>query len=100
MSDVPRPLKQLPRFRFYRRAEKNLQQMIYMRFGLSPFEPDEIKIADREMLAEEAMSPKLMSPLHPDWRARCDPKIYFTPLLPKKAEELFLTSFERFFGKD
>lgn len=100
LSDVPRPLKQLPEFRFYREAEKSLSQMIYLRFGLNPFEPDEIKRADWEILCEEAMSPKIMSPLHPDWIARNkEAVVSFTPLPPERAEKIFLDKFDRLFEK-
>lgn len=84
LTDIPRPLKHLPQFQFYRDAEKVLSEMIYVRFGLNPVEPEEVKKADWEILCEEAMSPRIMSPLHPDWYARCEPVINFSICSPEK----------------
>lgn len=97
LSDIPRPIKHLPEFSFYRDAEKKLQEMIYIKFGLNPVEPTEIKSADWEILCEEAMSKKLMWPLHPDWTARCKPLINFTPLEPNRIEKIFLDKFQSLF---
>lgn len=99
LSDIPRPLKQLDEFNFYRQAERRLQVMIYLRFGLDPVEPDEVKKADYEILCEEAMSEKLMSPLHPDWYARCEPTITFQSYCPKQAEVMFLAEHKTLFSK-
>src|SRR5438552_3035736 len=33
LSDIPRPLKQLPEFEFYKKAEQLLQDLIYAKFG-------------------------------------------------------------------
>lgn len=100
LSDIPRPLKLLPEFEFYRRAERDLQHLIYHRFGLVYYndEPEEIRRADYQILCEEAMSENLMSPLHSDWTAKCQPTISFQPHLPKQAEEMFLAEFAKLFG--
>lgn len=98
LSDLPRPLKHLPEFQFYRDAEKHLSELIYVRFGLNPVEPEEIKRADWDILCEEAMSPQIMSPVHPDWSARCKPVICFRPLLPERAEQLYLNKFRSLFN--
>lgn len=98
LSDLPRPLKHLPQFQFYRDAEKHLSELIYIRFGLNPIEPEAIKKADWEILCEEAMSPKLMSPLHPDWLARCEPVMSFTPCLPDRIEKIYLEKFHNLFN--
>lgn len=97
LTDIPRPLKHLPEFQFYRDAEKTLSEMIYVKFGLEPNEPEEVKKADWEILCEEAMSDKIMSPLHPDWQARCEPVINFSVLTPQLAEQFFLETFGRLF---
>ena len=39
LTDIPRPLKHLPEFQFYRKAKKRLTKMIYIKFGLNPVEP-------------------------------------------------------------
>lgn len=99
LTDIPRPLKYLPQFQFYRDAEKYLSEMIYVRFGLNPIEPEEVKRADWELLCEESMSKNIMSPLHPDWTARCENKINFRPLSPEHAEAYYLDKFHSLFGR-
>jgi hypothetical protein len=98
LSDIPRPLKYLPEFQFYRDAEKHLSEMIYIRFGLNPVEPAEIKRIDWELLCEEAMSPRLMSPLHPEWVGRCEPVMSFSKCSPERAEEIYLAKFHQLFS--
>lgn len=97
LGDIPRPLKYRPDFYFYRNAERVLQEMIYIKFGLNPIEPIEIKRADHEVLCEEAMSEKIMSPLHPEWQERCKPLMGLHPQLPEKAEKMFLARFIKLF---
>jgi uncharacterized protein len=93
LSDIPRPLKHLPQFNFYRDAETTLQALIYIKYGLIPVEPERIKRADNEILGEEAMSPLIMSPLHPDWLIRGEGDISFHSWTPKEAETRFLKVF-------
>lgn len=68
LSDIPRPLKHLSAFNFYKEAEKRLEALIYERFRLSTVEPPQLKTADKEILCEEAG--KFMLPLHPDFEDR------------------------------
>ncbi len=98
LTDIPRPLKHLPQFQFYRDAEKHLSELIYVKFGLNPVEPEEIKRSDWEILCEEAMSPNIMSPLHPDWLARCEPVMSFTKCLPDWIEKIYLKKFYDLFN--
>jgi len=100
LSDLPRPLKHLPQFQFYRDAEKVLQRLIYIRFGLNPIEPEAIKRADYEVLCEEAASDKIMSPLHPDWQEKCKPLMMLHPQSPEKAEILFLEQYYKIFDAE
>lgn len=65
LSDIPRPLKRLPAFAFYREAERRAMGAICERFGLDPVEPPVVKHADGVLLATEARD--LMAPLHPEW---------------------------------
>jgi Predicted hydrolases of HD superfamily len=94
LSDLPRPLKYRPEFKFYRDAERYLQQLIYIKFGLSSEEPPCIKKADLEMLIDEAMTPEIMYPLHPHWLAR-GPVVRknFVSWKPEEAEENYLSQF-------
>src|ERR1017187_9954504 len=53
LVDVPAPLKQLPEFAAYRRAELRLQSVIVERFGLSAQQPARVTAADLQLLAIE-----------------------------------------------
>lgn len=97
LSDIPRPLKYRVDFWFYRIAESALQKMIYIKFGLNPEEPHEIKKADHEVLVEEAMSEKIMSPLHPDWLEKGKKLMNLHPQSPEKAEQMFLEQYYKLF---
>jgi uncharacterized protein len=98
LSDIPRPLKLLPEFDFYRTAEKKLEDVIYKVFGLSPLVPKEIKWADKELLKIEASS-NIMAPLHPDWEDRVagSKQDYIMELPPLQAKEVFLVYFNKLF---
>lgn len=65
LTDIPRPLKRLPEFAFYREAEARAMLAICERFGLDPVEPACVKEADRLLLVTEARD--FMAPLHDDW---------------------------------
>jgi hypothetical protein len=56
LKDVPRPLKQLPEFAFYREAEAELMRAVEQRFRLSPGMPEEVDRADKAMLWHEYQS--------------------------------------------
>ena len=53
LVDVPAPLKQLPEFVAYRRAEMRLQSVIMQRFGLSTQQPPSVTAADLQLLTIE-----------------------------------------------
>ena len=59
LVDLPRPLKQLPEFAAYREAERRLQRMIAVRFGLPPEQPASVTEAD-----DAAQFPVRQTPLH------------------------------------
>lgn len=65
LSDVARPVKRQAIMFGYREAERKLQAMICQWAGLGVVEPEEVRIADQEMLYTEAR--QIMTPLHPDW---------------------------------
>lgn len=65
LSDLPRPLKKLPEFAFYREVEARLQAKIYRRFGLDPVEPAMVRELDTRIQGNEAHA--LMA-VHPDWK--------------------------------
>jgi hypothetical protein len=93
LVDVPAPLKRSGKFDSYLEFEKNLQDLIYKRFGLDPVEPPSVKYADTKLLVTEARD--LLAPLRPDWELPAKPLPFnITPLNPVEAKKLFL---ERFF---
>jgi hypothetical protein len=65
LNDMASPVKHADELAGYRDAEARLQGMVYRRFGLIPYMPDSVKVADGRMLATEALI--LKSPLHADW---------------------------------
>src|ERR1035438_4728072 len=93
LVDVPRPLKELPEFAAYREAERRLQRVIAVRFGLSPEQPASVTEADDTMLWIEAHS--LLGSI-PDEAIRETraPFEITDPLLPVEAERLFLSRFK------
>jgi hypothetical protein len=67
LTDLPRPIKKLPQFKFYREAEERLQLAIYRRFGLTPSHEDQarIKLMDGRMLMLEKQ--RLLGKCEKDW---------------------------------
>lgn len=63
LGDVPRPLKVLPQFAFWRECGRRAAGVIQKRFGLGP-EPEIVKNLDHAMCGVEA--PRFMN-THPDW---------------------------------
>lgn len=93
VTDLPSPIKHDSRMAWYRDLERRVQSVIETHFGLQLTERDrrEIKEADEIMLATEAsqLLPK-EDYLWPLKIARPAPFI-ITPVLPKTAEQLWLT---------
>ncbi len=54
ISDIARPVKQQPEFKFYRDMEKGVMDVIAAAFGLDPTEPSIVKDADTMALSLEA----------------------------------------------
>ena len=97
LVDIPRPLKLLPEFAAYRAAERQLQRIIAERLGLPPEQPASVTEADDHMLWIEAHS--LLGSI-PDEAIRetRTPFEIAEPLLPAKAERLFLRRFAELTG--
>lgn len=92
LKDLPKPLKMLPQFAFYREAEQRLQNTIAESFGLSLTCPGTVHQADLTMLATEARD--LMPPPHNNWRP-CNSPLPET-LVPRTwehAKEAFLARY-------
>jgi hypothetical protein len=99
LTDVPRPLKELPEFAAYHEAECRLQRVIAERFELPPEQPASVTEADDTMLWIEAHS--LLSSIEEE--AIRDIPILLemeitSPLLPADAERLFLDRFTELRG--
>lgn len=99
ISDISSPIKRSNIFDSYRVAENKLQTAIYNRFGLFEKEPEDVKVADFQMLATEARD--LMGRLREDWIHSKNPLPFkIEPLSPKESEKLFLKRFyELYNGK-
>ncbi len=98
LNDLNRPTKHQPEMKAYRDAEKKVQRMIVFEFGLLPFEPNEVRQADNELLFIEARD--LMSPLHPEWYGTAAhplpeklPNQVIQGWAPQQAEAAFLAMF-------
>jgi hypothetical protein len=92
LQDVPRPLKHLVEFAFYREAEYRAMSAICKAFGISEIQPASVGVADVRMLATEARD--LMSPLHPEWRTLKTPYVRrIASWSPDQAEISFLRRF-------
>jgi 5'-deoxynucleotidase YfbR-like HD superfamily hydrolase len=97
LTDIPRPLKHLSAFAFYRIAEERLQMMIFAKYGLVLHAAGTvIKLIhqrDSEMIAHEAQ--QLMTPLHPDFRLPelTRDLIKIKSWSPQRAEGEFLMEF-------
>lgn len=90
MNDVARPVKHGWSFFWYRRKERQLQRMIFKKYGLDPKMPDEVHRADDLLLFTEAKAPRLMAPVHPDWPIGESLDEEINPWTQKKAEHMFL----------
>jgi hypothetical protein len=65
LRDIPSPLKSLPEFARYRKAECDAQVAIAKRFGLRKAIPSAVLLADKRLLATEARD--LMAPPTEPW---------------------------------
>lgn len=65
LVDLPRPLKQLPEFAWYRALEKQVQLVVCDTFGLQHEEPASVKYADTVMLMTEKRD--IMAPAPAPW---------------------------------
>ena len=104
LVDIPRPLKILPQFAWYREAEARLQRTIYQAFGLDPdAEPSIVKQADTAMLGLEARDLMNAQPGTVwQWCLERIPKVphrsLAMPLFPN-VEAMFLSVTERAIGQ-
>ncbi len=93
LSDIASPVKKLPLFEFYRKAENNLQSVIYNKFGLSATEPQIVKEVDVKLRSNEFTD--LFSSFNNEYASIYD--ITINPLLPKEAKQLFLDRFNELY---
>ena len=95
LTDLARPIKHYSRLgEAYREIEEPLMRCVCARFGLSPAEPAEVKMADNELLVTEKRD--LMGPGPAKWREESVqplPGIIY-PWTPGVAERKFLEVFE------
>lgn len=92
LGDLPRPIKHLPEFAFYREHEDRLMRHIASRFRFEYPVPPIIKAADDAHMASEARD--LMSPVTKNWHLKYDllPG-RVKPWSPRKAKREFMSLF-------
>ena len=90
LVDVPAPLKQLPEFAAYRRAEQRLQAIIFERFGLPAQQPKSVAAADLQLLMIEMRELFGVEPGESISETEC-----WSPIV---AEERFLERFRQLGG--
>jgi hypothetical protein len=90
--DMPRPLKYLPELTEYRELATAGRRVILNRFGLSQFEPDSVKAADRKLLLRERMD--LFDTVLGTLPAGEIPTFRVVPWTPQLAERNFLARFK------
>ena len=99
LSDLSSPIKNSGEFENYKHYEHQLQSMIYTKYGLDVVEPEDVKRADKVLLATEARD--LLLHRNKDWVMPANPLPYkIEPLMPKEAKALFLKRFEELYFGD
>lgn len=95
LGDMVRPLKHLPEMAPYREAEDRLQSMIFERFGLDRFMPEEVYRNDKVALANEIATFEIMAPAHPDHETIPGTAFNWSPspFLPALGKLAFLNRF-------
>ena len=99
LPDVPRPLKILTEFAFFREAEKKVMLEVCKKFNLQEEEPYSVSITDKRLLLTECADPDLIPNTHPDWKPQdtllCTsiPDVKLEFWYPTKAEIMFLKRF-------
>jgi 5'-deoxynucleotidase YfbR-like HD superfamily hydrolase len=96
LADLSSPLKRSGKFENYKKFEKQLQSMIYKKFGLNEEEPKSVRNADLLMLATEAVN--LFDNINLNWNLPCAPApITIKGLNPNAAKKLFMDRFKELF---
>ena len=92
LVDLPTPLKLAKGFESYLIFEKKLEAVIAEKFGLTAIMPEEVRAADKMMLATEARD--LIAP-RPDWKFEYSPLPFsILQMSPEEAKMAFLKRFE------
>lgn len=92
LPDVPRPLKHLPEFGFFRDLEKSIEIAIAAKFGLPIFEHPIVKWADGQILYDEMAT--LMAPVHVDAFHQGGKQLVGGTMTQKQAKTEFLLGFK------
>lgn len=111
LLDLARPVKYRPELEAYRRVGRQVQLAVCERFGLPSDEPDEVRVADRDLFTLEVRSlfpsgterllprpaPVRPSRIHPVMRDVPRPT-RLRPWSPEVAERRFLARFRQLWG--
>jgi hypothetical protein len=96
MGDVVRPIKlQMP---LYRQVEDRLQMSIFMKFGIDPEMPPEVKEADLRICNDERSALMLPRPWSPDIDSLPYLDVEIKSWFPDRAEKNYVEMFGRLFG--
>jgi uncharacterized protein len=91
--DVPRPIKRLPEFEFYRTKTSAVREFLFQQFGLTPDLPQCVHEADNAMLVREGI--ELMNHRYAEWGEPANFRI--DRLTPEQAKDAFLERFRILF---
>lgn len=90
LGDVPSPLKKMPEFEAYRKAEKNLMNVICDVFSLPHDEPNAVKLVDKRILATEARDLTFTAGF--GWSMSAEPyDFHIKPWTPEHARVRFIS---------
>lgn len=90
LIDVPSPLKKMPEFEAYRKAEKKLMEVICDVFGLPHDEPKSVKDADKRMFVTEARDLTMTSGR--SWATSAEPyEFHIQPWTPEYTRAKYLS---------
>lgn len=92
LHDIPRPIKELPEFKFYRLMENEIQMKIFTAFGLETKIPEDVKICDN-LLLEIEMASFLDATLDTSLNKVSPEKLLTRGWLPSEAKGKFLQQF-------
>lgn len=94
LADIPSPLKKLPEFEPYRRAEKRVMEVICDALNLPHEEPKIVKLIDKRILATEARDLTFTAGF--GWSMNAEPyDFHIKPWTPDHARVRFMSTLDK-----